>query len=393
MIGDAQVNTMAKPLVVLAAGGTGGHVFPAEALAAELGTRGYRLALITDRRGGNLSGRLAELETHRVRAGGIVGKGFFARIFSAFEILIGTFQAWFLLRRMKPAVVVGFGGYASVPTMLAAAYSGTKAAIHEQNAVLGRANRLLASRVEKIATSFEKVSSIPEPALSNVIVTGMPVRPAVATVRDREYPNLSDDGTINLAVFGGSQGAHIFSEVVPAAMKRLSDKTRARIKITQQSRPEDIDQARSAYQALGIDAAISNFFDDVPEHIADAHLVICRSGASTIAELTTIGRPAIMVPYRHAVDDHQSKNAHAVDEVGGGWLIPEDAFSEDVLADRIESLFAMPRMLENAASAAKSAGKPDAAARLADMVMSLIEDNGNGNGNRNFSSDDQRNAA
>jgi UDP-N-acetylglucosamine--N-acetylmuramyl-(pentapeptide) pyrophosphoryl-undecaprenol N-acetylglucosamine transferase len=351
------------------------------------------LALITDRRGGNLSGRLAELETHRVRAGGIVGKGFFARIFSAFEILIGTFQAWFLLRRMKPAVVVGFGGYASVPTMLAAAYSGTKAAIHEQNAVLGRANRLLASRVEKIATSFEKVSSIPEPALSNVIVTGMPVRPAVATVRDREYPNLSDDGTINLAVFGGSQGAHIFSEVVPAAMKRLSDKTRARIKITQQSRPEDIDQARSAYQALGIDAAISNFFDDVPEHIADAHLVICRSGASTIAELTTIGRPAIMVPYRHAVDDHQSKNAHAVDEVGGGWLIPEDAFSEDVLADRIESLFAMPRMLENAASAAKSAGKPDAAARLADMVMDLISDNGNGNGNRNSSADDQREAA
>jgi UDP-N-acetylglucosamine--N-acetylmuramyl-(pentapeptide) pyrophosphoryl-undecaprenol N-acetylglucosamine transferase len=393
MIGDAQVNTMAKPLVVLAAGGTGGHVFPAEALAAELGTRGYRLALITDRRGGNLSGRLAELETHRVRAGGIVGKGFFARIFSAFEILIGTFQAWFLLRRMKPAVVVGFGGYASVPTMLAAAYSGTKAAIHEQNAVLGRANRLLASRVEKIATSFEKVSSIPEPALSNVIVTGMPVRPAVATVRDREYPNLSDDGTINLAVFGGSQGAHIFSEVVPAAMKRLSDKTRARIKITQQSRPEDIDQARSAYQALGIDAAISNFFDDVPEHIADAHLVICRSGASTIAELTTIGRPAIMVPYRHAVDDHQSKNAHAVDEVGGGWLIPEDAFSEDVLADRIESLFAMPRMLENAASAAKSAGKPDAAARLADMVMDLISNNGNGNGNRNSSADDQREAA
>ena len=153
---------MAKPLVVLAAGGTGGHVFPAEALAAELGNRGYRLALVTDRRGGNLKGRLAELETHRVRAGGIAGKGLVARIFSAVEIIIGTLQAWFLLRRLKPAVVVGFGGYASVPTMLAAAYSGTKAAIHEQNAVLGRANRLLASRVEKIATSFEKVLAIPE---------------------------------------------------------------------------------------------------------------------------------------------------------------------------------------------------------------------------------------
>lgn len=361
-----------KPLVVLAAGGTGGHVFPAEALAAELSSRGYRLALVTDRRGGNLKGRLGEIETHRVRAGGIAGKGVLARIFSALEIVVGTVQAWSLLRRLKPAVVVGFGGYASVPTMLAAAYSGTKSALHEQNAVLGRANRLLASRVEKIATSFEKVSTIPEASRSNVIFTGMPVRPAVVLVREHAYPQLSAEGDIHLAVFGGSQGAHIFSTVVPGALKLLSESLRQRIKVTQQSRPEDIEQARAAYRALGIDANLSSFFDDVPIQIAKAHLVICRSGASTIAELTTIGRPAIMVPYRYAVDDHQSRNAHAVDEVGGGWLIPEEAFTDVVLAERMESLFALPQMLENAGRAAKAAGKPDAASRLADMVVDLM---------------------
>ena len=380
----------AKPLVVLAAGGTGGHVFPAEALAAELSSRGYQLALVTDRRGGDLSGRLGELETHRVRAGGIAGKGVFARILSAIELTVGTVQAWFLLRRLKPAVVVGFGGYASVPTMLAAAYSGIKAAIHEQNSVLGRANRMLASRVETIATSFEKVSEIPENAKSNIIVTGMPVRLAVTIVRDRAYPSISREGDINLAVFGGSQGAHIFSVVVPDAMKRLDESLRRRIKITQQSRQEDIDLANSVYRTIGIEAELSTFFNDVPDRIADAHLVICRSGASSIAELTTIGRPAILVPYRHAVDDHQSRNAHAVDEVGGGWLIPEKAFTGVVLAERLAALFAIPRILENAATAAKSAGVPDAAARLADMVVGLMS---NGNGKSDPDTTNQRAAA
>ncbi len=380
----------AKPLVVLAAGGTGGHVFPAEALAAELSSRGYQLALVTDWRGGDLSGRLGELETHRVRAGGIAGKGVFARILSAIELTVGTVQAWFLLRRLKPAVVVGFGGYASVPTMLAAAYSGIKAAIHEQNSVLGRANRMLASRVETIATSFEKVSEIPENAKSNIIVTGMPVRLAVTIVRDRAYPSISREGDINLAVFGGSQGAHIFSVVVPDAMKRLDESLRRRIKITQQSRQEDIDLANSVYRTIGIEAELSTFFNDVPDRIADAHLVICRSGASSIAELTTIGRPAILVPYRHAVDDHQSRNAHAVDEAGGGWLIPEKAFTGVVLAERLAALFAIPRILENAATAAKSAGVPDAAARLADMVVGLMS---NGNGKSDPDTTNQRAAA
>ncbi|MDP6258710.1 MAG: UDP-N-acetylglucosamine--N-acetylmuramyl-(pentapeptide) pyrophosphoryl-undecaprenol N-acetylglucosamine transferase, partial [Rhodospirillales bacterium] len=314
----------------------------------------------------------------------------FACILSAIELTVGTVQAWFLLRRLKPAVVVGFGGYASVPTMLAAAYSGIKAAIHEQNSVLGRANRMLASRVETIATSFEKVSEIPENAKSNIIVTGMPVRLAVTIVRDRAYPSISREGDINLAVFGGSQGAHIFSVVVPDAMKRLDESLRRRIKITQQSRQEDIDLANSVYRTIGIEAELSTFFNDVPDRIADAHLVICRSGASSIAELTTIGRPAILVPYRHAVDDHQSRNAHAVDEVGGGWLIPEEAFTDIVLAERLAVLFTIPRILENAATAVKSAGVPDAAARLADMVVGLMS---NGNGKSDPDTTNQRAAA
>ena len=218
----------------------------------------------------------------------------------------------------------------------------------------------------------------------------MPVRLAVTIVRDRAYPSISREGDINLAVFGGSQGAHIFSVVVPDAMKRLDESLRRRIKITQQSRQEDIDLANSVYRTIGIEAELSTFFNDVPDRIADAHLVICRSGASSIAELTTIGRPAILVPYRHAVDDHQSRNAHAVDEAGGGWLIPEKAFTGVVLAERLAALFAIPRILENAATAAKSAGVPDAAARLADMVVGLMS---NGNGKSDPDTTNQRAAA
>jgi UDP-N-acetylglucosamine--N-acetylmuramyl-(pentapeptide) pyrophosphoryl-undecaprenol N-acetylglucosamine transferase len=259
--------------------------------------------------------------------------------------------------------------------MLAAAFSGTKAAIHEQNAVLGRANRLLASRVTKIATSFEKVKSIPDVLKTKVIVTGMPVRPGVVMMHDRTYPDLMDDGDIYLAVFGGSQGAYIFSKVVPDALKRIDKTLRRRIQVTQQSRPEDVINVTAVYSALGVKANISSFFDDVPNRIADAHLVISRCGASTIAELTTIGRPAILVPYVYAVDDHQSHNAYAVDEIGGGWLIPEDAFTGEMLAARLEALFSMPQILENAGLAAKAVGKPDAAKRLADMVVGLMPNN------------------
>lgn len=364
------------PLVVLAAGGTGGHVFPAEALATELSNRGFRLALITDRRGGELGGRLGELETHRVRAGGIAGKGPVARMLSAGEIAIGTLQSRQLLSRLRPAVVVGFGGYASVPTMLAAVHLSINTALHEQNAVLGRANRLLAAKVGKIATSFEKVSAIPERAESKRIYTGMPVRPNVVALREMPYPAFNAESSLQLLVFGGSQGATVFSSVLPQALGQLDEAMRTRISLVQQCRNEDYATLKAAYDRLGIDAEIAGFFNDLPERMAAAHLVICRSGASSVGELTTIGRPAIMVPYPHAIDNHQTRNAHAVDEAGGGWLMPESAFTPEALAGRLKSLMDIPRTLENAAHGARRAGKSDAAARLADMVADLLPTNG-----------------
>ncbi len=359
------------PLIALAAGGTAGHVFPAEALAAELAARGCRLALITDERGGAMDAGFTGAQLFRIRAGGVSGKGLGARIKSALEILAGTIQAWFILKRIKPSAVVGFGGYASVPTMLAAKFCAAKTAMHEQNAVLGRANRLLAGGVSQIATSFEQVAAIPE-GVAGVMRTGMPVRPAVAQLRSNPYPERGDEGRIGILVFGGSQGASVFTQVVPAAIARLQEDLRARLSIVQQCRADDLDAATTAYRDMSVEAELASFFDDLPARMAAAHLIISRSGASTIAEATTIGRPAIMVPYPHAVDDHQSSNAHALDEAGGGWLLPEDAFTPDILAGRLASLLTMPRILESAAAASKAFGRPDAANRLADMIAGLL---------------------
>lgn len=368
-------------LVVLAAGGTGGHMFPAEALAAELAGRGCRLALITDRRGDAWKGGLEGIETHRIRAGGLAGKSFAARLQSGPELAIGTWQARGLLKRLNPRCVVGFGGYASVPTVLAASFGDYHTAIHEQNAVLGRANRLLASRVDCIATSFEKSEGLPAQAAGRVRYTGMPVRPAFAAVQDTPYPALTPDGTISLLVIGGSQGAHVLSEIVPKALDALEEGLRTRLQVTQQCRPEDLEQVRQTYQSLGIDADLGTFFDDVPERMSAAHLYIGRSGASSVAEVLTAGRPAILVPYPHAIDDHQTRNAHAVDEAGAGWLMPEPSFTAPGLAARLDSLFGLPAILEKAAAAAKESAAKDAAGQLADMVCTLLPSNGNGTDN------------
>lgn len=371
---------MTAPLIVLAAGGTGGHVFPAEALASELADRGCRLALVTDRRGGGYGGRLGEVETHRIAAGGIAGKNLAAKMMSAAELAWGTWQARGLLKRLAPKVVVGFGGYASVPTMLAASLLGIPSALHEQNAVLGRANRLLASRVRRIATSFAETRALPEPGHGagkvKVVHTGMPVRAAIAARRDTPYPSLAGDAPIRILVLGGSQGATILSTVVPEAVARLSGALRPRIRVVQQCRAEDLDKVRATYAANGIEAELSTFFDDVPERMAAAHLLIGRSGASTVAEATAIGRPAILVPYPHAIDDHQTANAHAVDEVGAGWLIAQDAFTPAYLAERLDSLLGLPAILTKAAENARRAGRPEAVKRLADMVFDLLAANG-----------------
>ncbi|MCG8511353.1 MAG: undecaprenyldiphospho-muramoylpentapeptide beta-N-acetylglucosaminyltransferase, partial [Rhodospirillales bacterium] len=349
---------------------------PAQALAAELALRGNRAVLMTDERGSAHGESEGISEVRCIRAGGLAGKGTTARMRSGFELLFGTFQARRLLARLRPQAVVGFGGYASVPTMLAARFAGLKTAIHEQNAVLGRANRLFAPKVSCIATSFEESQGLPASGAAKIVHTGMPVRPAVAAVRDRPYPALGPDGPIKVLVLGGSQGAHILSEVVPAALKSLPQDLKSRLRVSQQCRPEDLGPTEQAYAGSGIEADLSTFYPDVPQRLTDAHLLISRSGASTIAEILAVGRPAILVPFPHAIDDHQSFNAHAVAEAGAGWLMPQESFTASALASRLESLFGLPATLQKAATAAGSVGRANAAERLADMVCELLPSNG-----------------
>jgi len=360
------------PFVVLAAGGTGGHVFPAEALATELHIRGCRLALVTDKRGGNLRTAPEGLTVHRVIAAGMAGKSLTARLRSASELAIGTIQARSLLKRLAPDVVVGFGGYASAPGVFAAGLIGIPTVIHEQNAVLGRANRLLGGRASLIATSFADCGGVPIALSGRIRRTGMPVRSQFTVARDAGYARIADDGPVNLMVFGGSQGAHFFSEVMPLAVAQLPEVLRRRVSIVQQCRAEDLDAVRQAYLTMGVTAELATFFDDIPERMARAHLVICRSGASTVAELMVIGRPAILVPYPYAIDNHQIANAQAVDETGAGWLMPQGSLSPHSLAARLEALFIFSPTLTTAASCARAAGLPDATKNLADAVFKLL---------------------
>lgn len=362
---------MTMPHILLAAGGTGGHVFPAEALASELMARGCRLGLVTDKRGKAYGGALGALETHHILAGGIAGKSIPARIKSVAELGLGTWQAWRLLKKLKPDAVVGFGGYASVPTVLAATFTPTPTAIHEQNALLGRANRLLAGRVDAIATSFAGTQGIPQTAMSKVQLTGMPVRANIAAKAGASYPSAEGDARLGIVVLGGSQGASVLSSVVPSALEKLPDAIKARLDVTQQCREEDLDAVKAAYQNSGIRAHLATFIDDVPERLAAAHLLISRAGASSVSEALAVGRPTILVPYPYAADDHQTFNAQAVDAAGAGWIMPQETFTADALAARLDSLLGLPAVLQKAARCAAELGSAEAAKRLADVVMTL----------------------
>ncbi|WP_192499033.1 undecaprenyldiphospho-muramoylpentapeptide beta-N-acetylglucosaminyltransferase [Skermanella pratensis] len=354
--------------VVLAAGGTGGHMFPAEALARELLARGHRVVLVTDRRGKAFGDALPEVEVHRIRASSF-GSGVMGKLRGAFELGLGAIQARRLIAALRPSVVVGFGGYPSVPTVLMAQRAGVPTVLHEQNAVLGRANRMLAPGAARIATSFAAVSAVKPADRAKLVPTGNPVRPGVTAVRDLPYPALEPGGELRLLVVGGSQGARIFSEIVPAALALLPDVLRRRIRIAQQCRPEDLEAAKAAFAEAGVDAELSSFFRDVPDRLAACHLAVCRSGASTVAELAAAGRPAVLVPYPFAMDDHQTANAQAVADAGGAWLMPQPAFTPKALADRLEALLDLPATLGKAAEAARARGAADAASRLADIVI------------------------
>ncbi|MBI4184760.1 MAG: undecaprenyldiphospho-muramoylpentapeptide beta-N-acetylglucosaminyltransferase [Proteobacteria bacterium] len=363
---------MGAPLVVLAAGGTGGHLFPATALALALKARGLDVALLTDRRSAAFAAGLDGIPTHVVRGAGIAGKGLLGRALGAVEIALGILQCRALLRRLKPTVVVGFGGYPSVAPLIAAGRLGIRTVLHEQNAVLGRANRLLAPRVTAIATSFAATGGLRPEDAAKATETGNPVRPAIAAAHGRARPPFAPDGPFSLLVLGGSQGARVFSDVVPAAVALLPEGPRRRLRVAQQCRPEDLERARAAYAACGVAAELATFFADVPERLAGAHLLVCRAGAGTVAEIGAVGCPAILVPFPHAIDDHQTANARAADEKGGAWLMPESAFTPKALAARLEAFLALPATLEKAAACARATARTDAAERLADLVVALV---------------------
>jgi UDP-N-acetylglucosamine--N-acetylmuramyl-(pentapeptide) pyrophosphoryl-undecaprenol N-acetylglucosamine transferase len=365
-----------NPLIVLAAGGTGGHMFPAEALAAELVARGRAVALVTDRRGQSFGDRVAGVATHRIHAGRF-DAGLLGKVVGIAELVLGIAQAALKLRTLSPAAVVGFGGYPSVPTVLAASRLGIPSLIHEQNALLGRANRFLAPRVRRIALSFAATAGLAPDERARSAETGNPVRPAIAAQRERPYVAPTAESAIELVVTGGSQGARIFSEIVPAALARLPAPLRARLRLSQQARPEDLAAVRATYVEGGIAADLASFFEDVPSRLARAQLVIARAGASTVAELTAIGRPALLIPYPHAADDHQSANAKAFAEAGAGWTMAQPDFTAESLAAFLAEMLAAPERLAAAAAAAKALGRPQAARSLADLVLAMIGANGN----------------
>ena len=366
---------MARPIVI-AAGGTGGHLFPAEALAAELIARGERVALMTDARSAAYdSPAFAAADRFVLKGSGLAGRGLRRAAQGVAALLAGTAQARQLLGQLNAAAVVGFGGYASFPPLAAARLMPAKGrpvtVLHEQNAVLGRANRVLARGVDLLALSFSGTTRIPAASAARTAVVGTPVRPALAALAGRGYPLPPDGAAIRLLILGGSQGARIFADVVPAAIHGLPELLRARLLVTQQCRPEDLDRVRAAYEATNVPAELAPFFPDVAGRLATAHLVIARAGASTVAELACAGRPSILVPLPHAIDDHQSANAKALADSGAAWVMPQPSFTPEALAARLAALCADPAALAQAADAATSLARPGAARDLADRVLAL----------------------
>jgi UDP-N-acetylglucosamine--N-acetylmuramyl-(pentapeptide) pyrophosphoryl-undecaprenol N-acetylglucosamine transferase len=353
--------------IVIAAGGTGGHFFPAEALAGELLARGHRIVLMTDTRSGGLTSAVfAGHENYVLRGAGIAGRGAWRGAKAIAALAAGALQARTILRHLGAGSIVGFGGYPCVAPVLAAGLLRRRPAIilHEQNAVLGRANRFLSARVTTVALSFAGTERLP--AGVDAVVTGNPVRPAIAGLSQAVYAAPTD--RINLLVLGGSLGARVFSDVVPAALRLLPEHLRARLSVVQQCRAEDLERVKIAYAEHAITAELAPFFSDVAARLSAAHLVIARAGASTVAELAVAGRPAILVPLPGAIDDHQTANAAALAQAGGAWVMPQPGFSPASLASRLAGLLADPAMLTAAAARARTQAQPDAAANLADLV-------------------------
>jgi UDP-N-acetylglucosamine--N-acetylmuramyl-(pentapeptide) pyrophosphoryl-undecaprenol N-acetylglucosamine transferase len=360
-----------SPLILLAAGGTGGHLFPAEAAAVALKKRGADVALATDTRAAHYGGEFPANAVHIVPSATLRGGGPLDYARTLGVLTLGIAKAWLTLGRVRPSVVVGFGGYPTLPPLFAAAMRGIPTVLHEQNAVMGRANRALAPRVTAIAATFSEVALLPEAYRSKLTVTGNPVRPNVITAAGTPYATPREGEPLRLLVFGGSQGARVMADIVPAAIERLDPALRTRLRVTQQARSEDLPRVQDIYARIGVQAEIAPFFVDLPARIAQAHLVVSRSGASTVAELAAIGRPAILVPLPHALDQDQLHNARVLEKAGAAVVIEQSAFTPEQAAAELSGLFASPARLAAMAAAAKSVGKLDAADCLAELVLTV----------------------
>lgn len=360
-----------SPLILLVAGGTGGHLFPAEALGVELIRRGFRVRLVTDERAWRYGGLFTKDMIDVVASETARGRNPLQIAYAGLTLATGTLSAYRLIKRLKPAAVVGFGGYPTLPPLVAAKFAGVPSIIHDANAVLGRANRFLSSRVRAIATSLPGVLDR-DPALAGKTTTvGTPMRPAVLAAAAVPYAVPEVNGPLRLLVVGGSQGARIMADIVPGAIERLEPALWSRLILTQQVRDEDMTRVRAVYDKLKINAELAPFFTDLPARLASNHLVVSRSGAGTVAELAAIGRPSILVPLPGAIDQDQFANAGVLAKVDGAIRIPQTEFTSDRLAAEISGFAAEPARLAAMAAAAKGAGRLDAAERLADLVVKV----------------------
>ncbi len=359
--------TNSKGIILISAGGTGGHLFPAEALSHELAQRGWEIHLATDHRAQKYAGKFPAVETHVIEAASPSGKNPFKMLGAALALYKGIRTSKVLLNTLKPRAVVGFGGYPTVPPLVAAS-NDYPTMVHEQNAVAGRANKLLAGRVTAIAGGFLKAQGEHS---GKIVETGNPVRPPVLEAAKSAYKPPANSGKINLVVFGGSQGANFFSNEFADGLSHLPDQIRQRLHVTQQARPEDQEAALVKYRDMGVEADVSPFFTDLADRIGKAHLVVARSGASTVSEVSVIGRPSILVPYPHALDHDQAANAEALAAAGGALVRSQSDLTAQSIAEELEALLNDGDRLKNMAHAAKAAGRPDAAILLADLTEAI----------------------
>ncbi len=360
----------APKMIVLSAGGTGGHIFPADALAQDLLSRGYSVVLVTDKRGKRFEPFAGGIPVYVVDSG-TVGAGIVKKVKSVFSMGIGIFQARKILADLKPSVVVGFGGYPSVPAVYAAQTKKIPTVLHEQNAILGRANVFLSHKADRIAVAWAHVEGLDSADEARAVVTGNPVRPDISGLYNKPYPTIDQDGPLRIFITGGSQGASVFGEVVPQALTRLSPAYRARLDIIQQCHEADIPRVQRLYDEAGIKSDLRPFFKDMALQLEKCHLVVARSGAGTVSEVTTAGRPAIFVPYPHHADQQQKRNADAVADAGGAWVMTQNGFTPEALSARLETFLQDPETLFRAAENARSCGRPDAARKLGNIVMAL----------------------